>query len=165
VAIPTHATWTAVSPRKGSFYGACRASRVNDTDQGETPPSQATSFSRVNGTRHPRFVAGSNPTEQPAVKAVHRVPWGDLDVDGDLEIFIANGAGNGPPPNHVWCGDGRGGFQFVQRLGNSNSQCVALGDLDSDGDLDAVVANTLTGGVGRMPNTVLINQTKTPPAD
>jgi hypothetical protein len=28
-----------------------------------------------------------------------------------------------------------------QRLGDSNSNCVALGDIDSDGDLDAVVAN------------------------
>jgi hypothetical protein len=68
---------------------------------------------------------------------------GDLDGDGDLDVFMAiDGA------NMVWLNKGsrQGGKSglFVdsgQRLGDLLSATVALGDVDGDGDLDA-----LTGG-------------------
>ena len=69
------------------------------------------------------------------------VSLADVDGDGDLDAFVANGLYDGEP-NRVWLNDGRGTFSDNgQRLGDSLSQAVSLGDLDGDGDVDAYVAN------------------------
>jgi uncharacterized repeat protein (TIGR01451 family) len=75
----------------------------------------------------------------------HDVALGDLDGDGDLDVFVANPSSQ---PNGVWLNQGgaQGGTSGVfedsdQRLGALSSRGVALGDVNGDGDLDAVVAN------------------------
>ena len=84
---------------------------------------------------------------------------GDLESDGDLDAWVANGAGQ---PNRVWLNDGgiQGGTLGVfvdsgQTIASSNSYGVSLGDVDGDGDLDAWVAN-FELGVGQ-PNRVWLN--------
>jgi hypothetical protein len=81
------------------------------------------------------------------------VALGDLDGDGDLDAFVANGLFG--DPNRVWINDGNGFFSDSgQLLGREVSYGVALGDLDGDGDLDAYVAN----GLGEVnPDRVLLN--------
>ena len=71
------------------------------------------------------------------------IDLGDLDGDGDLDAFVANGGSN-----RVWINQGgaQGGTlgEFIdsaQTLGGSGSQAVRLGDVDGDGDLDAFVVN------------------------
>jgi hypothetical protein len=80
---------------------------------------------------------------------VNRACFGDLDGDGDLDIFLARyNAGN-----QVWFNDGTGVFtNSGQSLGSSStpfgydySYALALGDLDGDGDLDAYVGNRYSG--------------------
>jgi len=74
----------------------------------------------------------------------HAVALGDLDGDGDLDVFV----GNKGQPNKVWLNDGMASFSDSdQELGLSNSYAVALGDLDGDGDLDAFVGNNGANGV------------------
>ena len=62
---------------------------------------------------------------------------GDVDGDGDLDLFLANLG-----PNRVYLNDGSGTFtDSGQSLGDHQSRNVALGDVDGDGDVDAVTAN------------------------
>lgn len=66
------------------------------------------------------------------------VVLGDVDGDGDLDVFFANN-GQG---NEVWLNDGAGIFtDSGQSLGSYNSSGVVLGKLDGDDDLDAFVSN------------------------
>lgn len=83
---------------------------------------------------------------------------GDIDGDGDLDAIYANW-GNSYSPNDLLINQGgaQGGTQgqFVISTetagGDNHSRDVALGDIDGDGDLDAIVAND-TGA-----NQLLIN--------
>ncbi len=76
------------------------------------------------------------------------VALADFDEDGNLDAFVTNQGAE--PANTVWRGNGDGTFDDnpQQELGNSRSQDVALGDINDDGYIDAVVVNML------QPNTL-----------
>lgn len=76
------------------------------------------------------------------------VALGDLDGDGDLDVYAANFSSAGGAGDRIWLNNGQGVFSDSgQALGSSRGMKVALGDLDGDGDLDAVVGNSVTDPV------------------
>jgi hypothetical protein len=88
------------------------------------------------------------------------VAFGDFDGDGDLDAYLANGNQQGGNfPDRVWMNDGTGKFtDSGQRLGRSNGRSVEVGDVDRDGDLDAVVGNgTTLFGIAGQSNVVWWN--------
>lgn len=95
-------------------------------------------------------------TGQTLDSVIYDMALGDVDKDGDLDVFFAKGSDYGVA-NTLWLNDGFGSFvDSGQRMGYSNSQGVALGDLDGDGDLDAFVVNC--GDMCRgEPNEVWLN--------
>ncbi|HET6202174.1 MAG TPA: FG-GAP-like repeat-containing protein [Planctomycetota bacterium] len=74
------------------------------------------------------------------------VALGDVDGDGDLDAFVAN---NGRQ-NRIDLNDGGGVFTDVTGTGLpapvEDTEAVALGDVDGDGDLDALVGNSTASG-------------------
>ncbi|MEA3439763.1 MAG: FG-GAP-like repeat-containing protein [Chloroflexota bacterium] len=90
----------------------------------------------------------------------HGVSLGDLDGDGDPDAVTAHGGG-GSSGGKIWLNDGPGEFgESDLTLGNLYSSAIALGDLDSDGDLDAFIAHgdQSNESGGGMPNDVWLNE-------
>ncbi|GAB4020025.1 FG-GAP-like repeat-containing protein [Spirosoma koreense] len=102
--------------------------RLNDGTGNFTPPA-------IN----PEFGVGGTP---------YSVALGDVDGDGDLDVVTANYNGN---TVSVRLNDGGGNFTAPAvnpepGVGNY-PQSVALGDVDGDGDLDLVTANSFSDNV------------------
>lgn len=80
---------------------------------------------------------------------------GDVDNDGDLDIFSADGyATDGPPFGHLYLNDGLGMFTEAagavpETISGSNIDDVEFLDVDRDFDLDLFV-NAHSGGTGAL---------------
>jgi hypothetical protein len=84
------------------------------------------------------------------------VALADLDNDGDIDAFISNhvfsdGTNGGLK---IWLNDSTGIFtDSGQDLGNGNHTSIDLGDVDEDGDMDAIV----TFNYGTAGNRIWLN--------
>ncbi|MEM8893444.1 MAG: CRTAC1 family protein [Bacteroidota bacterium] len=77
---------------------------------------------------------------------VHGTAAGDYDQDGDLDIVISQGGGNGtnPQPPHVLRNDGGVFSRVSDEIGvdvGSRGRSVRWSDMDLDGDLDLLIIN------------------------
>ena len=85
------------------------------------------------------------------------VALGDLDGDGDLDAYMLKG-GKNAYDSQIWLNDGNGVFSNTgQALVDFFSRAVTLGDLDQDGDLDAVTVTSTYARVwlNQSPPTVI----------
>jgi len=133
----------------GAVAGCC--SRAFTVDPDDDTPN--VSWVWINGGSLARHTSTLSALDGLAMRAA---ALGDLDGDGDLDLFAAviapRQGRNRDPADRVLFNDGSGNFtDSGQRLGETDSTAVALGDLDGDGDLDALVGT----GRGAM---VWINQ-------
>ncbi len=87
--------------------------------------------------------------------------WGDVDNDGDQDLFFgnSNGMGSAAPleygKNKLWRNNGDGTFTDASRESGvdvqTNTRGCTMGDIDNDGDLDIIATNS------RADSLVLVN--------
>ena len=74
------------------------------------------------------------------------IELGDLDENGTLDVFVTNYSQSDERGSEIWLNDGHANFSLGQRLGDGHSNRISLGDIDKDGDLDAIVSGNSTVG-------------------
>ena len=76
--------------------------------------------------------------------------WGDIDNDGDLDLFVSNAAYFGEQNNQLFRNNGNGTFTEITSghlvTDGGCSYGSNFGDYDNDGDLDLVVSNGYCNG-------------------
>lgn len=103
------------------------------------------------------------------ITASTSVSSGDVDGDGDLDLFItkydgASATGSPGAYNVILLNDGVGHFtdasatRLLPARRKDNSSDATLSDLDGDGDLDMVISNSLLSVSGPLSGDVLWNQ-------
>lgn len=95
---------------------------------------------------NPRVLLGLRQDRSPSLT------FADVDNDGDQDVMVANGR-HWPQQNEIFLNNGNGRFMIGYHFGPifDTSYAIPAGDLDGDGDLDAIVANDLA------PNMIYIN--------
>jgi hypothetical protein len=77
------------------------------------------------------------------------VAWGDADNDGDLDLAVGTGILGVAEQNYLYVNAGGGNFTQVPQFGTGQTDAVAWGDFDRDGDLDLAVGNGGFGFIGQ----------------
>lgn len=92
-------------------------------------------------------------TDYQLFKSIYSVYLGDVNGDGDLDIVTANEEESGLDSVSVLINNGSGGFEdrFDYPVGDS-PRSVVLGDIDIDGDLDIVTANSADNTIAILKN-------------
>lgn len=101
---------------------------------------------------------GYYPTGQPLAldflkgQPIREAAFGDVDGDGDLDVAAALAeptmGTSGSPGGMILLNDGKGDLTALdQRLDDTDSTSVALGDVDGDGDLDVLVGTDTGAGL------------------
>ena len=90
------------------------------------------------------------------------VTSGDVDGDGDIDLFVGNTWGNNRIPPYLLLNDGNGNFDYsndrlpadVLDVDARQYTDTELADMDGDGDLDLIMG---AGDQFRNPNLILLN--------
>jgi hypothetical protein len=107
-----------------------------------SPPLQNFLYKNTGSNGFLKIVAGPMVTDGYESRCVN---WTDMDLDGDVDLFITNESGQN---ENIYQNNGSGNFTSITTgpLVNqgANTMSGSWGDYDNDGDLDVFLANHLS---------------------
>ncbi len=172
--------WSGAALDANGLAQAGMGVSAGDYDEDGDPDLFVTNFAQDSSTLYRNEGKGlfADVSEAAGVRGPTYAPlswgtaFGDFDLDGDLDLFVANGhiypqadavpeaATSYAQTNLLLANRGDGRFADASRdagpgfLASKSSRGVAAGDIDNDGDIDLVISNI------DAPPTVLHNKTE-----
>lgn len=135
-----------LSAFKSTAFGASWVDFDNDGDLDLFLANFRETNSLLENTGDGRFQLVENSGLSLTVFASIGSTWGDVDNDGDLDLYVANGFSSGKTANEFYLNNGDGTFTAVYDHPVIDftgwSYGVAMGDYNNDGFLDLLIANT-----------------------
>jgi hypothetical protein len=148
--------WRGPHPLSGRIGPAVTAATLEGGEPWRARRTLHVYRNRGDGT----FAAADAFTRRPPRANGAGVAWGDLDNDGDLDLYVVqNGVEGADEPDAVFLNDGRGGLTLTTPLppADARGSGVHLVDLDDDGRLDAFLTNGWGTALSRGRHRLLRN--------
>lgn len=139
----------------GDFYGVhvCDVDGDNDEDIIAIPFYTSASLTILINDGTGTFMT----TTVSSNIATYNAAVGDIDSDGDIDIFLPRATGS---DGKVFKNNGVGYFTLSQTVTGARGHDIELGDLDGDGDLDAFIVSNSSYGNSIFLNDSLGNFTQ-----
>lgn len=132
--------------RTDAFVAGC-CYGMNPTRPGHNSHAPSVSWVWINDSVKSLQTGHITPMDSLDGRPIREAALGDVDGDGDLDVFAAVGKPTmgtiDSLDNLILLNDGTGMLTaYDQQLGNTDSTSVALGDVNGDGRLDALVGTS-----------------------
>ncbi len=110
-----------------------------------------------------RFQTVSGGASNNGPRPVSVIEFGDIDNDGDMDLFVGGGEGTDIPVTNKLLENVGGTFRLIKGFPGGRGLCTdaKFGDFDNDGDLDLLLANGQDSSHSSEdpdPDALLINQ-------
>ncbi len=139
--VSSHVLIEDAKPSRGAIWGDFNNDQILDLYVANEESSANDLFF---GTGNGNFEKASGGIGVLSSKSSMTASWGDIDNDGDFDLFLGNSGYFSPQKNQLFINQGGVFEPLLNDPVTTDNRCTygsAFGDFDNDGDLDLITAN------------------------